>query len=100
MADQVARTLSNAERENANRQARESEARFRGMANAAPVMIWLTGTDKLCTFVNKSWLDFTGRALEQELGNGWAEGVHPDDAASCLSTYEEAFDARRRFTME
>ena len=78
----------------------ESEARFRTVANTAPVLIWMAGTDKLCNFFNKSWLDFTGRALEQELGNGWAEGVHPDDLAGCWKIYVESFDARRPFTME
>ena len=79
---------------------RESEARFRTVANAAPVMIWMSGTDKLCNFFNRGWLDYTGRTLEQELGNGWAEGVHPDDLQGCLKTYIEAFDTRQRFTME
>ena len=79
---------------------RESEARFRTVANTAPVLIWMSGTDKLCNFFNKGWLDFTGRTLEQELGNGWAEGVHPDDLAGCMKTYVESFDARQPFTME
>ena len=78
----------------------ESEERFRVAANGAPVMIWMDGTDKACTFVNKAWLEFTGRTLEQELGNGWTESLHPDDLAKSLKTYEEAFDARREFTME
>ena len=79
---------------------RESEARFRTMANSAPVMIWVSGTDKLCTFFNKGWLDFTGRRLEQELGNGWAEGVHREDFERCFEVYANSFDARQPFTME
>ena len=79
---------------------RESEARFRAMANTAPVMIWMSGTDKLCTFFNKGWLDFTGRPLEQELGNGWAEGVHREDFDRCFEVYANSFDARQPFTME
>ena len=79
---------------------RESEARFRTMADTAPVFIWMSGVDKLRTFFNKSWLNFTGRALDQELGNGWAEGVHPDDRERCLAKYADAFDARREFAME
>ena len=79
---------------------RESEDRFRTVANAAPVMIWMSGTDKLCTFFNKGWLDFTGRTPEQELGHGWAEGVHREDFARCLEVYEQSFDARIPFEME
>jgi PAS domain S-box-containing protein len=78
---------------------RESEERFRLVANTAPVMIWMSGTDKLCNYFNKPWLDFTGRPLEAELGTGWADGVHSEDLDDCLRTYEEAFDRREAFTM-
>lgn len=78
----------------------ESEDRFRTMADNAPVLLWMSGTDGLCTFFNQGWLRFTGRTLEQELGNGWAEGVHSDDVSSCLETYQQAFNARQAFCME
>ncbi|MBV5329743.1 MAG: CHASE domain-containing protein, partial [Chlorobium sp.] len=79
---------------------KESEERFRNMANSAPVLIWIAGTDKLCNWFNQVWLDFTGRTMEQELGNGWAEGVHMDDLDRCLETYVTAFDKRQPFSME
>lgn len=78
----------------------ESEKRFQTMADAAPVLIWVSGEDKLCTYFNKAWLEFTGRTMEQELGNGWTEGVHPDDFAKCFKTYVTAFDARESFRMQ
>ena len=88
------------ERKSADEALRESEARFHTMADTAPVMIWMADTDKLCTFFNKGWLDFTGRTLEQELGNGWTEGVHREDFDHCLENYVNSFNARQEFTME
>jgi PAS domain S-box-containing protein len=79
---------------------RESEERFRLVANTAPVMIWMSGLDKLCNYFNQPWLDFTGRPLEAEMGNGWAEGVHPEDLKRCLDTYTQAFDRRESFQMQ
>lgn len=79
---------------------RESEERFRLMADSAPMLMWMSGTDKLCTFFNRGWLNFTGRRLQQELGDGWASGVHPEDLEQCLSIYSTAFDARASFEME
>jgi len=79
---------------------RESEQRFRVITDASPVLVWMAGTDKLCYYFNKGWLDFVGRTLEQESGNGWAENVHPEDFDNCLQIYVNNFDARRPFEME
>jgi PAS domain S-box-containing protein len=94
-ADEIER-----QRQRAELALRESEARFRTMADSAPVLLWISGTDRQCTFFNQSWLKFTGRSLEQELGNGWAEGVHPHDLQPRLETYETAFNRREKFQME
>jgi PAS domain S-box-containing protein len=92
-ADWIERTL-------AEQAMRESEERFRLTADAAPVLIWMSGTDKLCTWFNQPWLAFTGRPMERELGNGWTENVHAEDYDRCLKTYTTAFDSRQAFSME
>ena len=94
----VVLTAAKLEREDLAR--RESEQRFRLTANTAPVMIWMSGTDKLCVYFNEGWLQFTGRPLEAELGNGWAEGVHPEDLPECMSIYVNSFDRREPFQIE
>ena len=78
----------------------ESEARFRFLADTAPVLIWMSGVDKLCSFFNKAWLDFSGRTLEAELGNGWTAGLHPDDYDRYFELYRNCFNAREDFTIE
>jgi PAS domain S-box-containing protein len=94
--DETERNRLESEREES---LRHGEDLFRSMANTAPALLWMASSDGLLTFVNDSWLRFTGRALEQELGNGWAEGIHPDDQR-CLETYQAAFGARQSFELE
>ncbi len=78
----------------------ESEQRFRSLANAAPVLMWIADTSKDCIWFNDTWLAYTGKTLEQEYGNGWVDGIHPDDFLQCLETYISHFDARLAFNME
>ena len=88
------------ERKRAEEALRESESRFRIMADTAPTLIWMSGLDKLCTYFNQVWLDYTGRTMEQELGNGWTEGMHQEDFDRCRKTYADAFDRCEPFQME
>ncbi len=84
----------------ASLQVRETELRFKSMADVAPVLLWMSGVDGLCTFFNQTWLDFTGRTMEEEWGAGWAEGVHFEDFQRCMDTYANAFTERSIFEME
>jgi PAS domain S-box-containing protein len=88
------------ERRLAEERLRESEARFQAMADTAPVLIWMTGTDGLCNYFNKPWLEFTGRTSEQEVGTGWIQGVHPDDVQGVFDGFLPAFHARKPFRMK
>lgn len=79
---------------------RESERRFRSLADTAPVMIWMSGPDQQYTYFNRRWLDFTGRPHQAEVGDGWIDNVHPDDMRARVEGYREAFAACRPFTAE
>ena len=79
---------------------RDTGEMFRAVVDRLPLLAWISGPDKRCTYFNKPWLDFTGRPLETELGDGWAEGVHAADLQRCLETYIVAFDRREPFMME
>ena len=94
----IARDIT--ERMRAEQTLRESEERFRLVANSAPSLIWMAGTDKLCIFFNQGWLNFTGRSMEEELGDGWVSGVHPEDVQRCHEFYSDSFDARAEFELE
>lgn len=78
----------------------ESEQRFRTVADTAPVLIWTSDISMLCNFFNKAWLEFRGKTIGEEYGNGWASGVHPNDLERCIAIYESNFSARTEFYME
>lgn len=88
------------ERKRAEAGLRESEAHFRMLADATPVLVCMAGADKSYTWLNTAWLNYTGRALEDELGDGWSFGIHPDDVTECLRTYASHFDRHEPFEME
>jgi PAS domain S-box-containing protein len=78
----------------------ESESRFRNLADTAPVMIWMTDPSALCVYCNKPWMEFTGRSLEDELGYGWADLIHPDEKSACIENFTTEFNKRRAFNYE
>jgi PAS domain S-box-containing protein len=75
-------------------------AEYRVLVEQAPIMIWRSNAQAKCDYFNERWLSFTGRTLVEELGDGWAKGVHADDYDRCLSTYLDAFKRRELFEME
>ena len=88
------------ELEYVKRKQSSADRRFRELLDASPVMVWMSGTDALCTFFNRAWLEFRGRHQDEETGNGWTEGIHPDDRDLCLETYIKAFSARSPFRVQ
>ena len=97
---QLAVTRDVTDQKRAEEGLRTSEERFRTTADNAPVLIWIADATKACVWLNRPWLEFTGRAMAQEAGDGWADGIHPDDRAHALATYATNVDARRPFSME
>ena len=77
-----------------------ADAQFQELADSFPVMIRRAGLNRRCEWFNRPWLEFTGRSIQEERGNGWPRGVHPEDLERCLRIYTTSFDARRPFAME
>lgn len=97
-SSQIARDIT--ERKRAEEELKRSEKRFRVMADSAPMLIWLSGPDRLTTDFNKAWLEFTGRSMEDELGEGWTRSLHPEDLQRHLQAYAAAFEKKARFVSE
>ncbi len=89
-----------AELQGLKRSESDAQQRFRDLLDAAPLMTWMSGADAMFIFLNKAWLEFRGRSMQEEVGNGWAEGLHPDDRDLCLETYLKAFSARQPFRVQ
>lgn len=93
-------TIDISEQHEAEVARQQSEELFRSMADTAPVMIWLSGEDKQCTYLNKQWIEFTGVSAEEQLGSGWVLAIHPDDRDRVFDIYANAFNERTTFEME
>lgn len=78
----------------------ENEFHFRTLADSGQALIWTSDLDKKCNYFNQTWLNFTGKTIDEELGDGWIEVVHPDDLKHCVEVYVTAFDKREKFSME
>jgi len=100
IANLIALAIEQGERRRTEAALRESEARFRTLTDSLPVIVWVADPQRRCTWFNRTWLDFTGRTLDQEIGFGWTQGVHPEDVDGCLRSYGKAFQARAPFTLE
>jgi PAS domain S-box-containing protein len=79
---------------------RTEDHQFRSLAHCAPFPIWCSGTDAMRNFVNRAWLEFRGRAVDQEMGSGWTDGLHPDDRDLCIETYIKSFTSRQTFHLQ
>ena len=77
-----------------------SFSEYKAIVEFSPNMIWRAGTDSKCNYFNETWLRFTGRKLEEEAGDGWVKGIHPEDMQGCLKTYLDSFDKQEAFEME
>ena len=100
VAGWVAAITDISERRRMEEAVRESENRFRTMMNNAPMLVWLSGVDKMSAYFNQTWLDFTGRTMEEEIGNNWMQGIHEDDIERCRKVFSDTFDAREEFEIE
>jgi PAS domain S-box-containing protein len=97
-ASKIARDITDQKR--AEQALKATDARFRIMADNAPVLIWMADTTRACTWFNKTWREFTGRPLEDELGFGWTQNVHADDLERCLQVFTSAAETRTPFKVE
>lgn len=86
--------------ERSQRDLRESESRFRQLADSAPVMIWMSDATGQCSWLNRPWIEFTGQPLEKQTGDGWEQFIHPDDLARCRETFQRHFETRTAFEMD